>query len=300
MRADLELLLQRATPRYAQGSTISDTQPIDQEGDSTKRIPKVATKKSSTRQKSEDQNIPMIVGAGIAVVAVVIGALVLISRWISPAPVDQVVVPDLIGLTIEQATAELNNDGLVIGEVTYQEAVDRPEDTIISQNPGRDTNVDRGTAINVIISQGKGQVEVPNLVNFASIDDARQALINAQLTLGAVTREASDLPPNTVLRSDPIAGTLVDKGSAIAIVVSSGSVQVPNVVGDDAAAARITLANEGFIVETVYQESDEIAAGTVISQSPGAGQTADFESTVTITVAKLPGDPDPGAGDPNA
>ena len=45
---------------------------------------------------------------------------------------------------------------------------------------------------------------------------------------------------------------------------------------------------------------DEIAAGTVISQSPGAGQTADFESTVTITVAKLPGDPDPGAGDPNA
>ncbi len=300
MRADLELLLQRATPRYAQGSTISDTQPIDQEGDSTKRIPKVATKKSSTRQKSEDQNIPMIVGAGIAVVAVVIGALVLISRWISPAPVDQVVVPDLIGLTIEQATAELNNDGLVIGEVTYQEAVDRPEDTIISQNPGRDTNVDRGTAINVIISQGKGQVEVPNLVNFASIDDARQALINAQLTLGAVTREASDLPPNTVLRSDPIAGTLVDKGSAIAIVVSSGSVQVPNVVGDDAAAARITLANEGFIVETVYQESDEIAAGTVISQSPGAGQTAEFESTVTITVAKLPGDPDPGAGDPNA
>jgi serine/threonine-protein kinase len=83
-------------------------------------------------------------------------------------------------------------------------------------------------------------------------------------------------------------------------VVSSGSVEVPNVVGQDASAARITLANEGFIVETVYLESDEVAAGTVISQSPGAGETADFESTVIITVAKLPGDPDPGAGDPNA
>ncbi len=299
MRADLELLLQRATPRYAQGSTISDTQPIAAD-DETKRIPKVATKKSVSRPNKPEQNIPMIVGAGIAVVAVVIGALVLISKWISPTPVDQIAVPDLIGLTIEQATTELNNDGLVIGEVTYQEAVDRPEDTIISQNPGKDTSVDRGTAINVIISQGKGQVEVPNLVNFASIDDARQALLNAQLTLGAVTREASDLPPNTVLRSDPVAGTLVDKGSQVAIVVSSGSVQVPNVVGQDASAARITLANEGFIVETVYQESDEVAAGTVISQSPAASETADFESTVTITVAKLPGDPDPGAGDPNA
>jgi serine/threonine-protein kinase len=115
-----------------------------------------------------------------------------------------------------------------------------------------------------------------------------------------VTREASDLPPNTVLRSDPIAGTLVDKGSAVAIVVSSGSVEVPNVVGQDASAARITLANEGFIVETVYLESDEVVAGTVISQSPGGGEMGDFESTVTITVAKLPGDPDPGAGDPNA
>jgi serine/threonine-protein kinase len=300
MRADLELLLQRSTPRYAQGSTISDTQPIEQDDDATKRIPIVATNKSPKRTKSEEQNIPMIVGAGVAVVAVVIGALVLISKWISPAPVDQIAVPDVIGLTIEQATAELNNDGLVIGEVTYQEAVDRPENTIISQNPSKDTNVDRGTAINVIISQGKGQVEVPNLINFSSVDDARQALINAQLTLGAVTREASDLPPNTVLRSDPIAGTLVDKGSAVAIVVSSGSVEVPNVVGQDASAARITLANEGFIVETVYLESDEVAAGTVISQSPGGGEMGDFESTVTITVAKLPGDPDPGAGDPNA
>jgi serine/threonine-protein kinase len=300
MRADLELLLQRSTPRYAQGSTISDTQPIEQDDDATKRIPIVATNKSPKRTKSEEQNIPMIVGAGIAVVAVVIGALVLISKWISPAPVDQIAVPDVIGLTIEQATAELNNDGLVIGEVTYQEAVDRPENTIISQNPSKDTNVDRGTAINVIISQGKGQVEVPNLINFSSVDDARQALINAQLTLGAVTREASDLPPNTVLRSDPIAGTLVDKGSAVAIVVSSGSVEVPNVVGQDASAARITLANEGFIVETVYLESDEVAAGSVISQSPGGGEMGDFESTVTITVAKLPGDPDPGAGDPNA
>jgi serine/threonine-protein kinase len=300
MRADLELLLQRSTPRYAQGSTISDTQPIEQDDDATKRIPIVATNKSPKRTKSEEQNIPMIVGAGVAVVAVVIGALVLISKWISPAPVDQIAVPDVIGLTIEQATAELNNDGLVIGEVTYQEAVDRPENTIISQNPSKDTNVDRGTAINVIISQGKGQVEVPNLINFSSVDDARQALINAQLTLGAVTREASDLPPNTVLRSDPIAGTLVDKGSAVAIVVSSGSVEVPNVVGQDASAARITLANEGFIVETVYLESDEVAAGSVISQSPGGGEMGDFESTVTITVAKLPGDPDPGAGDPNA
>jgi serine/threonine-protein kinase len=300
MRADLELLLQRSTPRYAQGSTISDTQPIEQDDDATKRIPTVATNKSPKRAKSTEQNIPMIVGAGIAVVAVVIGALVLISKWISPAPVDQIAVPDVIGLTIEQATAELNNDGLVIGEVTYQEAVDRPENTIISQNPSKDTNVDRGTAINVIISQGKGQVEVPNLVNFSSVDDARQALINAQLTLGAVTREASDLPPNTVLRSDPIAGTLVDTGSAVAIVVSSGSVEVPNVVGQDASAARITLANEGFIVETVYLESDEVVAGSVISQSPGGGEMGDFESTVTITVAKLPGDPDPGAGDPNA
>ncbi|MEN9693018.1 MAG: hypothetical protein RLZZ330_662, partial [Actinomycetota bacterium] len=74
----------------------------------------------------------------------------------------------------------------------------------------------------------------------------------------------------------------------------------PSVVGQDASAARITLANEGFIVETIYAESDEVAAGTVISQDPAAGSKADFESTVTITVAKLPGDPDPGAGDPNA
>jgi serine/threonine-protein kinase len=259
--------------------------------DATQKIPVVEKQTQSSTVSTKRPNKTVLATAGAAVVAVVIGALILVSKLISPGDVPQVNVPDLSGLTVERAAVVLANTGLTLGETTYQESLDRPANTIISQNPVIDQLVDKGTAVDVVVSKGKDQVQVPTLVNFASPDDARVALSAVGLTLGAIDYKDSDLPAGTVLASTPAAGEYVDSGSAVSIQVSNGKVRVPNVLGMTEAEAKDELYNLGFTVSVITFEDDTVAAGTVIGQDPGSDKSIPGGSNVQITVSVLPPDP---------
>ena len=287
MRADVELLLKGFAP-----TQIANVRDIDKTQAMSPVTPSEKTEKTMNKPR-----VGLIVGGAAGAIALVVGAIMLVTSLINPSPVTQVTVPDIVGLTVDQANTNLIAEGLVLGEVVYEVAPDRPVNTIISQNPGKETEVNKGTAVNVVVSKGKGQVQVPDLVNYASVDDARQALYAVGLTLGPVTFEDSDKPENTVLRTDPVAGTVVNEGTAISVVVSSGKVKVPNVVGMTENDAKTAL--KGFIITIIYEESDVVTAGTVISQTPAGDVQAEPGSAVTIVVAKTPADPSEDPGDPN-
>lgn len=287
MRADVELLLKGFAP-----TEVANVRDIDKTQTMSPVTPSEKTEKNMKKPR-----VGLIVGGAAGAIALVVGAIMLVTSLINPSPVTQVTVPDIVGLTVDQANTNLIAEGLVLGEVVYQVAPDRPVNTIISQNPGKETEVNKGTAVNVVVSKGKGQVQVPDLTNYASVDDARQALYAVGLTLGPVTFEDSDKPENTVLRTDPAAGTVVNEGTAISVVVSSGKVKVPNVVGMTENDAKSAL--KGFIITIIYEESDVVTAGTVISQTPAGDVQVDPGSAVTIVVAKTPADPSEDPGDPN-
>lgn len=287
MRADVELLLKGFAP-----TEVANIRDIDKTQAMSPVTPNEKTEKTMKKPR-----VGLIVGGAAGAIALVVGAIMLVTSLINPSPVTQVTVPDIVGLTVDQANTNLIAEGLVLGEVVYQVAPDRPVNTIISQNPGKETEVNKGTAVNVVVSKGKGQVQVPDLTNYASVDDARQALYAVGLTLGPVTFEDSDKPENTVLRTDPAAGTVVNEGTAISVVVSSGKVKVPNVVGMTENDAKSAL--KGFIITIIYEESDVVTAGTVISQTPAGDVQAEPGSAVTIVIAKTPADPSEDPGDPN-
>ena len=69
------------------------------------------------------------------------------------------------------------------------------------------------------------------------------------------------------------------------ITVSSGLVKVPKVTGTSEAQARSDLAQAGFDVQVVELEDGTVSAGTVLAQSPQAGELLAQGSVVTITVA---------------
>jgi serine/threonine-protein kinase len=105
------------------------------------------------------------------------------------------------------------------------------------------------------------------------------------------------VPEGEVIRTDPAAGTLQDKGSAITVVVSSGPAEepVPSVIGLTEANAINTLNNAGFNPEVVEQDTaDPTQDGRVIDQSPNANTDAPAGSTVTITVGRLVAESDGG------
>src|SRR5205814_1333898 len=118
---------------------------------------------------------------------------------------------------------------------------------------------------------------------------ATTAITNATLVVGTVTTQASTtVAVGVVISENPAANTQAASGSAVNLVVSGG-VTVPNVVGQQQAAAGTTLTNAGLVVGTVtMQASGTVAAGAVISQNPAAASHVNGGTAVALVVSTGP------------
>ena len=109
-----------------------------------------------------------------------------------------------------------------------------------------------------------------------------------------MTREYhSSIGAGRVISQNPSAGTSVNSGRSVNLVVSQGpkpqSIAVPNVVGSPLSSAETTLVNAGFVVGSVTQEySSTVANGAVISQNPAAGSLALPGRSVNLVVSRGP------------
>lgn len=228
----------------------------------------------------------------VGIAAAIIGAL-LIGRFVfGGSAVSTVQVPNLEGLTVEVATQTLSDYDLRLGAQTPTTS-DRPEGTIVTQQPFSGESIEQGQSVNVTVSSGLEQATVPQLTNLTSVDAARVALEDSGLVLGTINEKNSQQPQGYVLRQDPPEGTQLDSGTAVNITVSSGLVKVPQVTGVSEAQARSDLAQVGFDVQIVELQNGSVSAGTVLAQSPQASELLPRGSVVTITVATSPPPPPP-------
>jgi hypothetical protein len=95
----------------------------------------------------------------------------------------------------------------------------------------------------------------------------------------------------SVISESPTAGTQVNAGASVNLVVSTGPAQVavPNVVGSTQAAASTAITNAGLVVGTVTNASSgTVASGSVISESPTAGTQVTTGSSVNLVVSTGP------------
>lgn len=243
--------------------------------------------KIATNPKKNDNGIKWV---AISLATIVAAALLFfIGDKLFPAGANTVTVPNLKAKSVDEASAALASVGLILGELTPQADNNVPKGEIIGQDPASGELLETGQAVNVIVSAGKDQTGVPNLVGLISTDAAKIELEKAQLVLGRVTPIESDKPSGTVLDQDIAANTIVDIGTLVSISVSNGKAPVPNVVGLSETDARNALLNAGFLVQVVIQENGAVAPGTVLSQTPVANELTLEGTIVTITVAGAPG-----------
>ena len=200
-------------------------------------------------------------------------------------------VPDLGGLTVEQARTALLNLGLTIGEITYVTDPLVEADTIISSRPAFGESVLGGATIDLTVSQGKGTNPIPNL-DGKTVDEARSILEGDPY--GFVVEEiieASDtVAIGFVIRTSPVTGAEAAKGATVTIYVSNGRapIPVPPVVGLTERQARPLLTSQGLIVRVVYADVTPESGDDkrVIEQSPSAGDDVEVGSEVVITVGR--------------
>jgi serine/threonine-protein kinase len=169
---------------------------------------------------------------------------------------------------------------------------DKPKDTIIGQQPTAGEQLESGQAVSVTISIGRERTVAPNLLGLVSIEDARTALTDARLKLGSVQQEDSEQPPGYVLGQEYAEGTPLEVGTRVGITVSSGKIQVPQVVGSTEAQARSDLANKALVVDVIYEESKG-TPGIVLKQVPTSGTPVVKGTLVTLTVSKPKESPTP-------
>jgi hypothetical protein len=94
-----------------------------------------------------------------------------------------------------------------------------------------------------------------------------------------------------VISQNPSAGTSVNAGSAVSLVISTGPalVAIPNAVGDTQAAATTAITGAGLVVGTVTSQSSAgVASGNVISETPSAGTSVNAGSAVNLVVSTGP------------
>ena len=241
---------------------------------------------SSTPPKQNKGRGKLILG----VVATLVSAALIfvVGNQVFGSGPTMVTTPNLKAKTVDEATAALVQVGLIVGQQTPQADDNVPKGTIIGQDPAPGELIEEGQAVNLIVSVGKDQMPVPDLVGLPSIDDARSTLTEAKLLLGRVTPIDSEKPEGTILEQDPVANSMVDVGTLINVTVSNGKIAVPNVVGKNETQAKNALLNAGFLVDIVKQTDGTVAVGTVLSQSPVSTELALKGSIVTITVASAP------------
>jgi beta-lactam-binding protein with PASTA domain len=130
---------------------------------------------------------------------------------------EQVTVPDVTGLTRESAEARLRDEGLEVA--ADEQESDEPEGDVISQSPAGGTRVSRGETVTIVVSIGRPQVDVPDVVGIGE-DRATARLTAAGLTVSRQERPVTDESQDgVVIEQRPGAGTQVDQGTQVVIVI---------------------------------------------------------------------------------
>jgi eukaryotic-like serine/threonine-protein kinase len=134
---------------------------------------------------------------------------------------------------------------------------------------------------------GSGKTYAVPLVNGESVATA-QAQIKAQhLRSTVVNQPSASVKQGLVIRSSPPEGNNVPADTLVTLYASSGpgKVSVPNVEGQQQAAAETQLQNAGFTVAVQQDTTSTQAAGTVVNQNPSGGTMVDPGSKITIFVS---------------
>ena len=221
-------------------------------------------------------------------IATLLALILGVAAWyIVAGPGAKVVVPSLAGATLKQATKELSDLGLAINVKSEEFSEEIPQGKIISSKPAGGGRIAPSGTVEVFISKGPERFDVPDLTGLDQAS-AEKALTSNSLTLGDSTSEfSSQVPAGFVVRSNPAAGASVKRNTLVSLVISKGiqQVSIADYKGKVSDQALNELSDAGFDVKQQFVYSEDLPAGVVISQTPGAGN-ADKGSHVTLIISK--------------
>jgi beta-lactam-binding protein with PASTA domain/predicted Ser/Thr protein kinase len=218
--------------------------------------------------------------------ALVVGGVVAVLLLLSSSA-GHVNVPNVTGETEQAASARLRANGLGVSPSLASSAT-VADGRVISQSPVAGSRVEKGSRVNIVVSSGPGSEALQSVEGLT----ATQAIARLRAAGFKPTRQdepSSKVAEGKAIGTEPPAGTELQVGSPVTVLVSSGpaQVKVPDLSGDSRSGAEAALSAVGLAVGTITEQvSAGAAAGSVLAQSPKAGSSVETGSKVNLTVAK--------------
>ncbi len=206
---------------------------------------------------------------------------------------DKATIPmvNVVGLYKTAAEEELKKAGFTA--YTIETATDDKveEGYVISQSVDEGTAIPADEKIVITISEGKEDVEVPNVTGYSD-DQATTLLTEAGFVVTHGYEYDDTVEKNKVISQSPEGKTMQKSGSTVKIIISNGKeveeVEVPNLVGKSESKAANLLENAGLSGKVSHANSDEVKKGQVISQDVLAGSSVEKGSTVGYVISDGP------------
>jgi len=229
-----------------------------------------------------------VISAVMAVTMLATVAGLLYTFW--PRP--EVIVPDIVGKTLAEATALLREAGLNHTIKEAESNPDVPPNVVLRQNPVGGHTVRVGRTVEIVPSRGPELVKVPNIIGMTLLA-AEIALTRDGFVLGEKTERTHEtVPVEHIIEQNPRPGTLTERGERIDISVSLGppvaEVPTPQLIGLTEQEVVARLREVGLSVRTPVTREFHAAVpyGRVIAQTPEAGERIPVGGEVSITVSR--------------
>ena len=272
----------------------------------TARIPIVVPKKEIYKEPIEEEKEAVYVSAGegkvhkekkkkpIKIRPLAILAFILVAAvyfFSSRNRSDEIEVPTVVNLTEEQAVSQLEKRGFRANISRYAESDEYEKGKVMSQDPEASTRSKKGSIVNLVISSGR-EVTVPVLKNM-NLSQAEETLKDLGLKIGTTSTDYSNtVEKDLVIRQEPTAGSSVQSGSEVNLVISVGKedsteiIKVGKYIGMSEQDAIATARNNGLRVRNVdYQYSSNTEKGLVMNQSISAETEVTENSAIDFVIS---------------
>lgn len=226
----------------------------------------------------------------IILLLMLIGSLLVFSMT-RPREVN---VPDLAGLTLEEAEEELEELNLQVGDVIEQNSSDVEAGRVIRTNPAPDAVLRETASVNLYVSLGEELVSLEDYENM-SFEDAR-----AELTEMGFNVEREDVFSNDISEGNVVSQSIspgeevVPSESTITLEVSSGpeGFTLRRLIGYSSVGVEDYANDLNLSVTITNEPHDTIPEGQVARQSPEPGTTVYPGSRISVVFSTGPEEPE--------
>lgn len=225
---------------------------------------------------------------------ILLASLLLVAAsliWILSRTPATIPIPDVAGQTVAEAKEALKKSKFEAGEEKSEASDTVAEGRVIRTDPEAGSDRKEGTKVNLIVSSGKKSFQLSNYVGrkyTEVVAELKEKKVPENL-IKMEEEESSESEPGTILRQSPAAGTTYDlsKASTITLTVAKKvtSVSMPSYIGSSLEFTKnnltqiIGVKEANIEVVEVSTAPEGTAEGTVVDQTPKAGEKVDLAST---------------------